>query len=365
MKKILKIIFAVLLLCLFLRGHQGKAEAANYNQQEMKKFVEQTMDQNKVRGSILVIKNGQTQEIKYGWAFRGKGIGNGNSRTIYPSGSLQKVVTGAIIQQLIDEKKISAQSKLSRWYPRIKNSTHITVANLLTHTSGINVTGTEIRRNKVYSENDAIQWVLNQAYQRSYNNPGSFSYNNTNFILLAGIISKVTHKSFAENFEERIVKPLNLKNTFLSSNVPNNKVKAISYVWGTSRYSNAVNCPITLTSQIPGAGNMYTTPMDYYKIQLGLTNGKILTQREFNSLTNLNHRPNNYSGGVYIKNNGKLKMAYGAFDGAHYGNWFQMTSDNKNGIIMFLNVTHGREADNKAVAYTILNNIKANTFVEN
>lgn len=39
-----------------------------------------------------------------------------------------------------------------------------------------------------------------------------------------------------------------------------------------------------------------------------------------------------------------------------------MTSDNQNGLIMFLNQTQNDENRNKAIGYQILNHIKPNTF---
>lgn len=41
-----------------------------------------------------------------------------------------------------------------------------------------------------------------------------------------------------------------------------------------------------------------------------------------------------------------------------------MTTDNQNGLIMFLNQTQNNQDRNKAIGYQILNHIKANTFTE-
>lgn len=362
-KKLIKIALALAALVTIPLAFQAKSKAASYDTKEMRSFVRNTIAKNKARGSVVVIKNGHAQQISYGYAYYGKRMGNGNSKIIYPVCSLQKVMTGAIIMQLIREGKITQDTTISRWYPSIQNSSNITIGNLLTHTSGIIIGNTEAYRGYKYSEGRAIDWVINQASQRKENKPGSFSYNNTNYILLAGIISKITGKTYGENVQERIIKPLNLKHTFLYDGIGSGYYRSISYTWNNHNYQNPLTAPPSLLSQLPGAANIYTTPMDYYKIQIGLTNGKILTQAQFNELTNLKAKSsNNYSGGVYIKNNGKLKMAYGNLHGTHFGNWFQMTSDNKNGLIMFLNQTQDSENSNKNIGYQILNHIKANTF---
>ena len=52
----------------------------------------------------------------------------------------------------------------------------------------------------------------------------------------------------------------------------------------------------TVASQIVGAGNLYTTPSEYYKIQVALTNGKILNKTQFYNMTHLSSRKSSYSG---------------------------------------------------------------------
>ena len=164
--------------------------------------------------------------------------------------------------------------------------------------------------------------------------------------------------------KSRIINKLGLKRTFFYPDIPKNKTDAISYTWRNKNYQNAQYVKRSLASQLPGAGNLFSTPMDYYRIQVALTDGRILTKDQFNYLTHLQSRVTSYSGGVYLKNNDNLKMAYGNLYGTHFGNWFQMTTDNQNGLIMFLNQTQNNEDQNKAIGYQILNHIKANTFTE-
>lgn len=345
-------------------SNQVFAASAPYDTNEMRSFVRNTLAQNKVRGTVVVIKDGHAQQISYGYGYYGRRLGAGNTKVVYPVCSLQKVITGAIITQLISEGKFNQDTKISRWYPNLKNADKITVGNLLTHTSGLLATGTEVNRGINYSEGDAINWVINRVNQLREGNPGNFYYNNTNYILLAGIIRQVTNQSYEANVKSRIINKLGLKRTFFYPDIPKSKTDAISYTWRNKNYQNAQYVKRSLASQLPGAGNLFSTPMDYYRIQVALTDGRILTKDQFNYLTHLQSRVTSYSGGVYLKNNDNLKMAYGNLYGTHFGNWFQMTTDNQNGLIMFLNQTQNNENQNKAIGYQILNHIKANTFTE-
>lgn len=341
----------------------NQVKAASYNQTEMRSFVRSTLANYYARGTTVIIKDGHPQQISYGYGYYGKRLGAGNRKVVYPVCSLQKVITAAMITQLIYAGKFNQDTKISTWYPNLKGSSDITVGNLMTHTSGLKASDTEVNRGKVASEDSAINWVVNKLNSTSQNKPGNFYYNNTNYILLAGIIRQVTGKSYKDNVKERIINPLNLKKTYFLEDVPAGMTDGISYTWNRKNYQWAQYVKKQQASQLVGAGNLFSTPMDYYRIQVGLTNGKILNKTEFDYMTNLKVKsPNGYSGGMYIENNGTLKSAYGNLYDTHFGNWIQMTSDNQNGLIMFLNQTQNDENRNKAIGYQILNHIKPNTF---
>ena len=343
--------------------------APSSTQTEMYNFVRNTLQKHHVRGIVTVVKNGVPQTISYGYAWYGKRIGNGNSKVVYPTASLQKVITAAMVVQLINETKgtnnsFTQYTKISRWYPNLKNADSITVGNLLTHTSGIMATKTEVDRGRNYSEEKAINWVVNNINSSPSDTIGNYHYNNSNYILLTGIIRQITGRSYADNIQSRIIDKLNLQNTYLYQNIPKGKTDPISYYSnGGKNYQQAAYLKKSLVSQIPGAGNLFTTTEEYYKMQVGLTDGSILSKNDFYYLTHLKSKVVNYSGGLYLYNNDNIKNAYGSFKGVHFGTWMQLTADNQNGIVMFLNQTDDNENDQKDVGYEILQHIKPNTFV--
>lgn len=351
-----------------ISSNTDKVQASSYSRSAMRSYVRNTLAQSNSRGSTVIIKNGKPQQISYGWAWYGKRIGNGNDSVVYPTASLQKVVTAAMVVQLMNEKwhtseRFNQNTKISRWYPELKNADNITLGQLMTHTSGINAVNTEADRGTDYSEDDAVKWAIDNANSTDSGTPGTYFYNNTNYILLAGIIKKVSGQSYETNFNNRIVNKLGLANTYLYQNIPSWKTDPISYIWNVKNYQDPEYITKTQASQLVGAANMFTTPMDYYKIQVGLSNGAILNKSDFYYLTHLRSRVNNYSGGIYLDNNNTIKSAYGNLGGTHFGIWFQMTIDNRNGLIMFLNQTAGDENAQKQVGYQILNHIKPYIFI--
>src|SRR5699024_7423166 len=140
-------------------------QASSYSKTEMRNFVRNTLAQNNTRGSIVIIKNGQPQQISYGYAWYAKKVGNGNDNVVYPTASMQKVVTAAMIIQLMNEnwhtsQRFTQNTKNSRRYPTLTNAYTITVGQLMTHTSGIQATHTEVDRGKGLSETAATNWAI-------------------------------------------------------------------------------------------------------------------------------------------------------------------------------------------------------------
>ncbi|MGM9905910.1 serine hydrolase domain-containing protein [Lactobacillus sp.] len=335
---------------------------------DMHVFVEKLFKKKHVAGSVAVIKNGHVQVVNYGLADAKKKIKNGDRQVVYPAASMQKEVTGAMVMQLMEEKKgsssaFSQNTKISRWYPALKNAKKISVGNLLSHTSGLQIPDVEVDRHINYSEDQAVKWIVTRANQLPQDKVGSYHYSDVNYILLAGIIKKVSHKSYAWNFKKRVVQRLGLTSTYVSSQLPKNKKLAVSYRYQHGKnYQQAAVLEKTRLSQLVGAGNMLTTAGDYYLIQEALGTGQFLSPSAFHQLTHLKSKINRYSGGVYLKKGEKVKLAYGAIGSAHYAAYFQLTADNKNGIILLLNQRSFGEDKVKDVGYQILKEIMFDTF---
>ncbi len=142
-----------------------------------------------------------------------------NSR--FRMGSNTKSIVMTIIMQLAQEKKLSLDDTISKYYPEYTNWRNIKIIDLLGMKSGI----------PDYIQ-DKLLWLVALAYPHRYFCPYELlsyvkkekllfepgtkcSYSNTNFILLGLIAQKVTGTSIKELINERIIKPLSLLNTYL------------------------------------------------------------------------------------------------------------------------------------------------------
>ncbi|GHV97689.1 penicillin-binding protein [Lactobacillus nasalidis] len=367
LKKEKKIITAVLLTLLFAAVWPEKTAPDRVTAADMTGFVNRLFKKKHLAGSVAVVRNGHVQVISCGLArVRGR-IKNGDRRILYPVASLQKEVTGAMIIQLMEEKKgspaaFSEHTKISRWYPNLRDAGKITVGELMSHTSGFLLPEVEVDRHVNYSEARAISWLVNRLNQLPKDPVGTYHYSDVNYILLAGIIRKLTGKSYAWNFQQRVVRRLGLKSTCLGR-PGKGRLLAESYCRKRGRdYQRPVSLTRSRLSQLVGAGNMLTTAGDFYTLQAALGTGEFLSPSAFYKQTHLKSKVNRYSGGLYLKKGGAVKLAYGAINGAHYAAYFQLTADNKNGIVMLLNERSGGENSVKSAGYKILQEIMFDTF---
>lgn len=130
-------------------------------------------------------------------------------------GSITKQFTAAVILQLVDEGKVSLDDPVTRFYPGYPApGGTATVRQLLNHTSGIQsytgIPGWMVPANtgRAFTTDQLIAEFRDKP---AVSKPGErFAYNNSAYILLGGIIERVTGKSWHQAIVERIAQPLGL-----------------------------------------------------------------------------------------------------------------------------------------------------------
>ena len=99
--------------------------------------VHEKIYQNVEVNSVKVTKDGENlYSNAIGYASVTDSIKN-NVDTKFRIGSISKTFTATIIYQLIEAGKLSLDTKLSTYFPKIKHSEEITIKELLNHRSGI------------------------------------------------------------------------------------------------------------------------------------------------------------------------------------------------------------------------------------
>ncbi len=210
----------------------------------------------KKKGELLCSKSYGMANIKYN-------VPNDNEM-IFNIGSTSKQFTAMGVVKLYLENKLSFDDDIRKYLPELHEfEQSITIRHLLHHTSGFRSTP-ELFALAGWREGDAITTEDDYNYlckQTSLNFvPGEqFMYSNSNYVLLAMIIERVTQKPFQLWMKTNIFKPLKMNHTFVDEKNGNTdkKVATPYYEIGENQFTLAENISLNI-----GASNIYTTATD-------------------------------------------------------------------------------------------------------
>jgi len=190
------------------------------------------------------------------------------TQTIFESGSVAKQFTAAALVLLQQDGKLSIDDPVRKYIPELPDyGAPLTIRHLLNHTAGLRDWGTVIsltgagRGDRVINQDLALDIIT---HQRALDfKPGSeYSYSNSGYNLAAIIVERVSKQKFPAFVEERLFKPLDMKNSSWRDDyqriVPG---RAQAY----SRQGNGpwrLNMPFM---NVYGNGGMLTTVGDWMK----------------------------------------------------------------------------------------------------
>jgi D-alanyl-D-alanine carboxypeptidase len=154
-----------------------------------------------------------------GWKDRQKKI-PADPNSLFKIASISKLYTAVAATKLVKEKRLSFDKTLADYLPqlksRIENSEEITLRMMIQHRSGI----PNFTDNPAYWENEqengknALDFALD--LPASFKPDGGYEYSNTNYLLLRRIMDEVLGYNHNQYIKDRILVPLELKNTFFS-----------------------------------------------------------------------------------------------------------------------------------------------------
>ena len=133
----------------------------------------------------------------------------------YPVGSISKQFTAACILLLVEDGKLTLDDPVSRWFPELTQAHDVTVRMLLSHTSGYSDYAPQDYTIPAWTRPiDPLALIHDWAEKPLDFPPGTkWQYSNTNFVLTALIIEKITGEPFWQFLDQRILKPLSLHDT--------------------------------------------------------------------------------------------------------------------------------------------------------
>ncbi len=277
-----KLAIALCLLNLPFAASSQEQAGVSFDKEKMDRLFSLIEENDKAMGSISIFQNGtEVYQRSIGYADVENGI-PATSNTIYRLGSISKTFTASIIMQLVDEKKITLNTKLAAYFPEIPNGKKITIEHLLRHRSGLfdylNTEGFNEWMEEPKSQSELIRIFVENGVVFS---PGKkYEYSNTNYVLLSFIAEKIEGKGFSEIIKQRITIPLKLNSTYYGDKINTAENEAFSYKKFKSwQLSTEIDMSIPM-----GAGGVVSTPTELNIFYHALFNGKVVSDSPFSRM---------------------------------------------------------------------------------
>ncbi len=281
-------------------------EQNKLNKNKLDDYFLQLDKNNKAMCGVVILKDGKLVYENYiGFSSVDEKIRN-SSLTKFRIGSITKVFSATIIFQLIEEGRLTLETKLSEFYPNIPNSKQITISDMLSHRSGIH-NFTDDKEYSQYmtskkSKEEMVELIANLKPDFQPNEKSAYS--NSNYVLLGYIIEEITKSTYQQEIETRISDKVNLASTYYGNNIDTKVNEAASYRFQQEKWSMQ---PETNMSIPHGAGAIVSTPNDLTVFITALFNNKLISE---NSLNQMKEIKEGYGKGL-IRFPFGSKIAYG------------------------------------------------------
>ena len=245
----------------------------------LEKYLTELSQQEKFSGVVLIEKNNEPLfEKAYGQSNKENNTIN-NLETKFNLGSINKIFTKIAIAQLIEQGKLTFETKLGEILPNYPNNDakqKVTIRHLLEMESGIGdffgKKFEETPKKTLRTINDYLPLFANEPLAFE---PGtSRAYSNGGFIVLGAIIEKLSGKSYYDYARENIFLKAGMLNTdsYETDSAVNNI--AIGYIFENGKWvANTETRPAKGSS----AGGGYSTENDLLKFTNSLINDTFLS----------------------------------------------------------------------------------------
>jgi D-alanyl-D-alanine carboxypeptidase len=211
-------------------------------------------------------------------------------RDRFKVGSITKTLVATVVLQLAGEGRLALHESVARWLPGlIPNGRHITIRELLAHTSGLFDYLDDPRPFAPYlAGHFSYGWTPRRLVRIGVSHPPlfapgtAFAYSNTGYLLLGLIVERATGQPLQTELSHRIFRPLDLDSTRLPASQGFGFPRAHGYLITADGRLDAT--PIS-QSLFGAAGGIVSTGPDVAKFYRALLSGRLLPPRLLRMMT--------------------------------------------------------------------------------
>jgi CubicO group peptidase (beta-lactamase class C family) len=277
----------VQIACVILPSAMAPAQTVNDRDiaSRVSAYLRPFAESGNLSGTVLIARSGRVLfRQSYGMANYELRVPNSNE-TRYHIASVAKPFTAAAILQLQEQGRLSVSDHVSKYVPDFSNGDQITLDNLLTHSSGISdINGLEDYDTFARSPHTIDQLVAKFAGLPLEFAPGSKQrYSNSNYILLALILEKVSGESYENYLRKHIFEPAGMHDSGVDGDA-SRLIPLAASGYNPAGISGFDKAPYMDWSSKTGAGSLYSTVEDLYRFDRALNTDALLkrtTQQKY------------------------------------------------------------------------------------
>ncbi|RSK44024.1 serine hydrolase domain-containing protein [Hymenobacter rigui] len=249
-----------------------------YAQGSIARLLQAEYEAGHFSGTVLVAHEGRpTTYLSHGLANRQFAVPIGPD-TRFPIASLSKTFTAILVLQLVEQNQLRLSDKVAAYLPELPASCQdITLLGLLTHHSGLLNEPAEAYA-APYSP---AQYVSRFVRRADTLPPGTFHYNNVDYVVLTRVLEVVTQQPFARLLQTRILTPLQMYDSGVVREervIPRLAYGYHNYTFGASTARDTLrNDAPRYLSNYAGAGALYSTAADLLRLTEALRHHTLLS----------------------------------------------------------------------------------------
>jgi D-alanyl-D-alanine carboxypeptidase len=261
---------------------------------ELRQEVEQTLEDAGYVGLSVEVRDGRHRmRASAGEAVLGTGRPAPPGEH-FRAGSATKTFVATVVLQLVAEGRLSLDDTVEEWLPGVVTGNGhdgrlVTIRHLLQHTSGIHNYSADLGDSEEDFQRIRFEHVepeeLIATAMRSYpdfppadpDDPEpDWAYSNTNYVLAGMVIQEVTGRSWADEVTDRIVRPLDLRDTYAPGDdprLPRPHARTYMRFAGSASWTDTT---VRTMSWADAAGALVTTHRDLDRFFTALLDGRLL-----------------------------------------------------------------------------------------
>jgi CubicO group peptidase (beta-lactamase class C family) len=257
-------------------------------------IVENARHEFKLAGVSLVVMRGRAVVVSKGYGLANMSTGTpATDRTIYGIGSLSKQITAAAIMKLVEDGRVQLDAPVATYLPElaVARDTTLRIRSLLRQTSGLSVFDDYPEVDTLGSGPDSTMFPFHRvvtmigAHAPLYPPDSWWSYNNSNYTLLAAVIERVTGLTYDEYLARVLFRPLGMNVTrSCSPTAGTDPARAVGYeIAGDSLVVRP-----TTESRVPsmtGPGGLCSSVAELANWTRALVDGRAVTPASYRTMT--------------------------------------------------------------------------------